>query len=221
MKPSKTLITIAAAVGLYASANANLSYTYDAGLDGVQLAQWVSPGPAGWAGGPGFTSVNAAGGWTLGGGGGPWMEFSWTPGGGVPIQQVEMQFLAAQGNSRLALDIVVDGTSFNGNAQWFQIHYAGNSGGAAGWTQGQVVDSYQNAGQTDLRTWHVDMPFSAVGWGPDDSNGWFQFYWGANSDAANPIHFYVDNFQLYAVPEPGTFALAGLGAAVLLIFRRK
>jgi hypothetical protein len=221
MKLPRVLLTVVAAVGLPAAVNADLSYTFNADLEGTQLAQWVSPGPVGWPGGPVFTSVNTAGGWTLGGGGGPYKEFSWTAGGGVPIQQVEMQNLANLGNSRLAFDIIVDGTSFNANAQWYQIHYAGNSGGAAGWTQAQAVNSYQNAGQADLRTWHIDVPFSAVGWGPDDNNGWFQFYWGANSDAANPVHFYIDNFQLYAIPEPGIFALAGLGAAALLIFRRK
>jgi hypothetical protein len=31
----------------------------------------------------------------------------------------------------------------------------------------------------------------------------------------------VDNVKLEIVPEPATFALAGLGAAALLIFRRR
>ena len=31
----------------------------------------------------------------------------------------------------------------------------------------------------------------------------------------------IDNLELTMVPEPATFALAGLGAAALLVFRRK
>jgi hypothetical protein len=224
MKAAKTLITTIAALGLCASASADLLYTFDTDLEGVQLAQWVSPGPAGWAGGPVFTSVNTAGGWTLGSGGGPYKEFSWTPGGGVTVQQLEMRRLAGLGNSRLAFDVVVDGTSFTGPAgQWFQIHYAGNSGGAANWTQAQVPGpSWHNPGDPALYSWHVDASFTSVGWDVDDgTGGWFQLFWGANSDAANPIRFYIDNLRLYEVPEPGTLALAGLGAAVLLLFRRK
>ncbi len=42
----------------------------------------------------------------------------------------------------------------------------------------------------------------------------------SNSDGAVPVNFYLDNV-VCAIPEPGMFALAGLGAAALLIFRRK
>jgi hypothetical protein len=37
---------------------------------------------------------------------------------------------------------------------------------------------------------------------------------------ANEI-FYIDNIQVASVPEPGTFALLGLGSLGALIFRRR
>jgi hypothetical protein len=48
------------------------------------------------------------------------------------------------------------------------------------------------------------------------------FNWAtvANTDAASALSA-MPGFQVYAVPEPSTFALAGLGLASLLIFRRR
>ena len=43
----------------------------------------------------------------------------------------------------------------------------------------------------------------------------------ANSDGAVPVDFFLDNVSGYMVPEPFPLALAGLGAAALLIFRRR
>jgi hypothetical protein len=216
MKLPKILLTIIAAVGLTTAANAQtgLSYTFNTDVEGFQNVAWSPPRPVGWSGLPSVQQVHTAGGWQML----LTKEFSWTPGGGVPIQQVEMQNLANSGGARLRFDVMVDATSFpSGAATWYQLWIVGNSDGAAGWTQTQLIDANQSAGQADLRTWHFDLPFGQLGWQPGDT--WFQLWTGANSDAGVAVNFYLDNVVL--VPEPSVFALAGLGAAALLIFRRR
>ena len=152
-------------------------------------------------------------------------EFSWGAGGGSANQQLEMQALANLGaNAHLSFDVMVDGTSFPpGVGTWYQLNVVGNSDGAAGWTQIRQPfhhpREWHNADDPTLLTMHIDLAFSQLGWQPGDT--WFQFWTGANSDAAAPVNFFLDNLTAYAIPEPGMFALAGLGAAALLIFRRK
>lgn len=151
-------------------------------------------------------------------------EFSFGPGGGGTNQQTAMQALANLGdNAHLKFDVMVNGTSFpTGVAGWFQLNVVGNSDGTVGWTQKEnlfTVSGWHNANDATLVTMHIDQPFSYFGWQPGDS--WFQFYTGSNSDAAFPVNFYLDNLTAYAVPEPSMFAVAGLGAAVMLVFRRK
>jgi hypothetical protein len=148
-------------------------------------------------------------------------EFSWGPGGGSANQQTDMQALTFYSDPKIDFDIMVDGTSFPaGAATWFQFWIVGNSDGAAGWTQSQLVDAYQNADQSDLRVWHFSRTFADLGWEPGDT--WFQFWTGANSDGAVPVEWYIDNVVVYdtVVPEPSTIALAGLGS-LLLLFRRR
>ena len=220
MKLGKILLTIAAAVGLCASASADLTYTFGTDVEGFQNVSWQATAPVGWSGIPTVKQTHTAGGWqnllTK--------EFSWGPGGGNANQQLEMQALANLGdNAHLSFDVMLDGTSFPaGVSTWYQFGVTGNSDGSVGWTQNGSIftaGSWHNANDPTLVTQHFDLPFSALGWQPGDT--WFQLWTDSNSDGAVPVNFFLDNVTVYAVPEPSLFALAGLGAAALLIFRRK
>jgi hypothetical protein len=216
MKSGKILLTIAAAAGLCAPASAELTYTFNTDVEGFQNVSWQATAPVGWSGIPAVKQTHTAGAWQML----LTKEFSWGAGGGNANQQLEMQRLANQPNPRLAFDVIVDGTSFPaGAATWFQFSIVGNSDGSAGWTQLQnifSVSGWHNADDPALLTMHFDYSFRQLGWQAGDT--WFQLYTGANSDGAVPVNFYLDNVM--AIPEPSLFALAGLGAA-LLIFRRK
>ncbi len=220
MKLAKTILTIAV-VGFTAAANADLFYGFNTDVEGFQNVSWQATSPVGWPGIPTIKQTHAAGGWQSF----LTKEFSWGPGGGSANQQLEMQALANQGdNAHFAFDVMVDGTSFPaGVAGWYQFTAIGNSDGTAGWTQKEDlfkgVATWHNADDPALLTLHIDQPFSFFGWQPGDT--WFQFWTVANSDASMPVNFFLDNVHAYVVPEPTAFALAGLGAAVLMIFRRK
>jgi hypothetical protein len=221
MKKMKSLsLTVALFAAGTIGANAGLTYDFSSGLDGFVNAS-LEPAPAGWSGGMAGKISYAGTGWTS-----PLIkEFAWGPGGGNANQQTEMQSLAfgdLDGNeARLQFDIIIDDASFPNNAAtWFQFYRIGNSDGPLGWTQTQIIDGWHDPaspGNSGLRTWHVDVPFSAMGWEAGDS--WFQVFVGLNGGA--PVNYYIDNVVATLVPEPATFSLVGLGALALLISRRR
>ena len=210
---------LVASLGLTYSTQADLSYTFNADTEGFQGVTWQGASPVGWPGLPGSIMQNhTAGGWQMI----MTKEFVWGPGGGSANQQVEMQSLANL-NSRISFDVMVDGNSFpQGTSTWFQLAVVGNSDGAAGWTQHNnlfSVSGQHNADDPALLTQHFDFSFAQMGWQPGDT--WFQFWTGANSDAAVPVNFYLDNVQLYVVPEPASFSILGLGAALFFLRRKQ
>lgn len=216
----KSLFVTTLTVALAVSANAQLSYTFDSDAQGFQNFAWSATGPAGWSGGSAIQAPAAVGGWTLGGSFNFMNEFSWASGA-----QPAMQALSASGNGRLSFDLLVDGSSFTpGVANWYNVSIAANSAGANGWTQIEKIsgDAWHNADDNALYSTHVDYSFAQLGWqNAEDATGWFQLYFGANSASDFPVKFYIDNVNVYAVPEPSTLVLAGLGMAALLGRRRR
>lgn len=197
------------ALGLVAPAFGQLSLTFDSDAQGFTGAvTWVASVP-GWSGGGVIQQSSTAGGWTLGNG--PKKEYDFFNG------QAEMQALANSGTAQISFDVILDANSFPVDAgTWYQLIVAGNSDGAAGWTQSQFVGSWRNQGDTQLITNHYVYNFSDLGWQPGDQ--WFQIYFGSNSDGDKPIKFYVDN--VVATPEPTTGLLMLAGLALLAPRRR-
>ena len=218
----KYILAAAAALAATACAKADIIspsqvlYTFDTG---PAAASWTSvawsAGPVGWAGGGALQSTAATSGWQN------WtvtQNYTWQDG-----SQADMQALAATGNAHLSFDIIVDGTSFtpSSTADWYNISFAANSDGG-GWTQhsGNIVDGYHNASDSALHSFHLDYSFAQLGWTASAPTSWYQLNFGGNS-GADVFNYYIDNLDAYIVPEPTTLTLLGLGAAALLMFRRK
>lgn len=183
------------------SVSSALEYGFDADAEGFSSVAWMAGGTV--------QQTHTAGGWQMM----MTKEFSWEAGGGAANQQLAMQAIANDPLAKISFDVMVDGASFPAGAQtWYQFIVVGNSDGAAGWTQTQLLDSWHNADDPTLITWHFDLALAQLGWQPGDS--WFQLWTGSNSDGAVPVNFYLDN--VVVTPEPATMTMLALGALALL-----
>ncbi|MBC8097137.1 MAG: PEP-CTERM sorting domain-containing protein [Akkermansiaceae bacterium] len=216
MKPlllKKYLLTAVstATLALSLSASGAVTYTFDTDLSGFTGTGIWTPGPSGSASGGAIQTTFPAAGWT---GLNLTKNFDWASG-----DQPAIQTMVASGGGRVSFDILVDGSSFTpGVSDWYQAQLAANS--ENGWQQMQLnlVSGWHDQADTALYSTHIELTFAQLGWTTGAT--WFQLNFGANS-GSSPVHYYVDNLTVEVVPEPSTFALAGLGSIALCFFRRR
>jgi len=222
---SNFFLSTAAILGLATSASADLLYTFDSDTSGGTQGGAFNGGSYTWSSvfGGAVQHTGTTGGWTVGGSG-PKFEFNW------PAQSTMQSILNTWGNTGVYLyfDLMVSSDwSFNYGTwaewDWYELHWAGNSDGISGWTEDRIhgvqttpVRTNYHLSDPDL-CWHFAIELVDLGWAQGDT--WFQIFFGSNSGGDDAVQFYIDNITWG--PEPSSFALLGLGAATLYLFRRR
>ena len=131
-------------------------------------------------------------------------------------------------NDTLSVDIFVPWTSVQGDS-WGNVTLRLQGGG---FTSTSAVFDIPNTLNVNKPGWGVDNQFTLtidLTAFPDAgrlSSSWAQLTLLTNgplgaSGYRGAMPFYADNFQIYAVPEPGTLMLAGLGSLCLMVRRRR
>jgi hypothetical protein len=214
------LFTTANDFGLFnggAGVVASSYYSDSSTVNGI--GNTVTPGGAG---GVGSLQLTAPGGWS-----------GWVSGSGAPGQAGNQTFMSAIDPGAIAAWsagsgygpgtlVAYSGTVsfdlYGGNFtdwNWFGItlNYDGH------WDPYFASTSSSFTG-ADGRTWtHYEVPYTinAVSGGLS----YFEVGIAENAGSIAGQTFYVDNFQATVVPEPGTFALLGLGLTGFLLRRRQ
>lgn len=175
----------------------------------------------GGVGAVGSLQLTLTGGW----GNIPNGEFSFTGGSSAAVQAI------APGSTGSSIAAATGTISFdlfqNTMTSWWGIGVSVSYQDHNWWDGANQFFSWQPGGTStsftgaDGNTWtHYTIPYTIAA----ESQGWFYMSFFSNSDGVNVGNsFYVDNIQVQAaaVPEPSTFALAGIGLAALTIFRRR
>ena len=130
------------------------------------------------------------------------IEFDWEPvpnGGSSGFSQLYNVILNSQGGGFTN----VDGYS-TGNANMNQFYFTGYNGNLH-----HIVVDYTNYKNTILASANPD------------GGSYLQFGIQPNAGGGAPADMYFDNFQLSLTPEPGGFALVGVGVIGALRRRRR
>jgi hypothetical protein len=212
-----TVFTTADDFGQFGSpATANANYYSESGtVNGI--GNTSSPGGASTAGSLQLTSPGGWNNWLSGSGfsGLTGAALSAIDPGAIP------QYSAASGWGPGSLTAYSGTMTFDVCAvnltDWHQFGISFNYDGC-NWYQAWTTTSSDFTG-ADGNTWtHCVIPYTI---NATASLNYFQAAIAQNAGSTANEIFYIDNIQVAAVPEPGAFALLGLGGLGALIFRRR
>jgi hypothetical protein len=200
------------------------------GFTSINSTEWiyVSPSPNGDANDSLQANYPTAG----------WNQNAQINFGGEPSQNgnynanVDIEnMLEASGGVNVSFNLIIDNLTYpytypidGGN--WAAFQLTGNSLSGGGGYINAGSGAYPSGGvwspANDLSVTTYAMSFTGtqLGWSADPNN-WFQLIFIGNSSGTDGLAFYIDDLTITPVPEPTSLALAGLGAAALLIFRRR
>ncbi len=217
MELPKILLTILAAIGLTAAAPAQVIFNqnFDGGYSGAfGTSQYFGGAPTNYANAVVSSGGNPNGAWRE-----TMTTTTWSD-----YYAGQLQLMTVSGNTdpnpaHYVLSFDAYGSraaNIQVGLQSWQNNYFGGS---------QLINTTLNNALGAANTWQTFSVNLGTISGANPTGATWQFNFQINSwewgGPGNVNSLTIDNIVLTVIPEPGIFALAGLGAAALLIFRRK